>query len=90
MNTGIQDSVMLARALAQTLKDGNDARLDEWALKRHRIASEVVSLTDRLTRMATMKSGLGRVARNVGMKVAGTLPPVRNAIAFRLAELNTR
>lgn len=75
--------------MAETLKDGKDLRLDEWALKRHQVA-DVVSLTDRLTRMATMKAGVGRVFRNMGMKVAGTMPPVRNAIAFRLAELNTR
>ena len=90
MNTGIQDSVMLARALAETLKDGKEARLDEWAFKRHRVAKDVVSLTDRLTRIATTKSGLARVIRNAAIKVVSTMPPVRNAIAFRLAELNTR
>jgi len=90
MNTGIQDAVLLARALTETLKDGKEARLDEWAQKRHQVARGVVSLTDRLTKMATMKSGVGRAFRNAGMKVAGTMPPVCNAIAFRLAELNTR
>ena len=90
MNTGIQDSVLLARALATTLKDGNEARLVAWAEERHRVANGVVTLTDRLTRAATMTSGVGRSLRNAGIKLAGTLPPVRNALAFRLAELNTR
>src|SRR5262249_33840494 len=36
MNTGIQDSVSLAAALARTLQDGDEARLDEWAEARHR------------------------------------------------------
>lgn len=90
MNTGIQDAVLLARALVETLKDGSEARLDAWAEKRHQVAEGVVSLTDRLTRMATMKSGVGRSLRNASMKFAGVMPPVRDAIAFRLAELNTR
>jgi 2-polyprenyl-6-methoxyphenol hydroxylase-like FAD-dependent oxidoreductase len=90
MNTGVQDSVMLARVLAETLKDGREARLDEWARKRHEVAHGVVSLTDRITRLATMKSSVGRVFRNIGMKVVGTIPPVRNAIAFKLAELDRR
>jgi 2-polyprenyl-6-methoxyphenol hydroxylase-like FAD-dependent oxidoreductase len=90
MNTGIQDSVSLANVLAETLKDGKEARLDLWAAGRHQVATGVVSLTDRLTKMATLKSGVGRAFRNVGMTIAGRLPPVRAAIARKLAELNTR
>jgi len=90
MNTGIQDSISLANVLVKTLKDGNEARLDLWAAERHRVATGVVSLTDRMTRMATLKSGLGRAFRNAGMTIAGRLPPVRAAIARNLAELNTR
>jgi 2-polyprenyl-6-methoxyphenol hydroxylase-like FAD-dependent oxidoreductase len=90
MNTGIQDSIALAQVLAETLKDGNQARLDVWAAERHRVASGVVSLTDRMTKMATLKSGVGRALRNTAMTIAGRLPPVRAALAKRLAELNTR
>ena len=56
MNTGIQDGVSLAKALTETLKDGDEARLDAWASERHQVAVDVVALTDRMTRMATMKS----------------------------------
>jgi 2-polyprenyl-6-methoxyphenol hydroxylase-like FAD-dependent oxidoreductase len=56
MNTGIQDSISLAEALTSTLRDGDEARLDAWAAQRHRVASDVVMLTDRMTRVATMKS----------------------------------
>jgi 2-polyprenyl-6-methoxyphenol hydroxylase-like FAD-dependent oxidoreductase len=90
MNTGIQDSVSLAEALTKTLKDGDDARLDAWAAARHRIATDVVATTDRMTRMATLKSGLGRSLRNVAFAFAGHLPPVRTALANTLAELETR
>jgi 2-polyprenyl-6-methoxyphenol hydroxylase-like FAD-dependent oxidoreductase len=90
MNTGIQDSASLASVLAETLKDGKEARLDVWAARRHGVAAGVVSLTDRMTRMATLKSGVGRAFRNAGMTIAGHIPPFRSALAKRLAELNTR
>ena len=90
MNTGIQDSASLARVLAETLGDGKESRLDVWAAERHGVAAGVVSLTDRLTRMATLKSGVGRAFRNAGMTIAGRIPPFRSALAKRLAELNTR
>ena len=90
MNTGIQDGVSLAKALTATLKDGDEARLDAWASERHQIASSVVALTDRMTRMATMKSGTGKILRNIAIAFAGHLPPVRAALAKSLAELDAR
>jgi 2-polyprenyl-6-methoxyphenol hydroxylase-like FAD-dependent oxidoreductase len=90
MNTGIQDAVSLAGELADTLKDGADSRLDSWAARRHRVARDVVTLTDRMTRMATMKSGAGQTLRNVAVAFAGHLPPVRAALARTLAELDAR
>ena len=90
MNTGIQDSISLAQALTETLKDGDDARLDAWATKRHQVAVDVVALTDRMTRMATMKSATGQILRNIAVAFAGHLPPVRAALAKSLAELDAR
>jgi 2-polyprenyl-6-methoxyphenol hydroxylase-like FAD-dependent oxidoreductase len=90
MNTGIQDSVSLAAALTDTLRDGDDARLDAWASERHRIARDVVMMTDRMTRVATMKSATGQALRNLAVIFAGYLPPVRAALARTLAELDAR
>ena len=90
MNTGIQDGISLAEALTKTFKDNNDARLDAWAAARHRVAMDVVATTDRITRMATVKSGIGRSLRNVAFAFAGHLPPVRAALANTLAELDAR
>jgi 2-polyprenyl-6-methoxyphenol hydroxylase-like FAD-dependent oxidoreductase len=90
MNTGIQDAISLADILSRTLQDGDETRLDEWAAVRHRVATDVVSLTDRITRMATMKSAIGQSLRNVAIAFAGHVPPIRAAIARNLAELNAR
>jgi 2-polyprenyl-6-methoxyphenol hydroxylase-like FAD-dependent oxidoreductase len=90
MNTGIQDGVSLATTLMDTLQDGDDARLDAWATERHKVATDVVALTDRMTRVATMKSPTGQTLRNVAIAFAGHLPFVRSALAKTLAELDTR
>jgi 2-polyprenyl-6-methoxyphenol hydroxylase-like FAD-dependent oxidoreductase len=90
MNTGIQDSLSLAEALTSTLQDGDEERLDAWAVQRHKVASDVVALTDRMTRVATMKSPTGQALRNIAVAFAGHLPPVRAAVARTLAELDAR
>jgi 2-polyprenyl-6-methoxyphenol hydroxylase-like FAD-dependent oxidoreductase len=90
MNTGIQDSISLAEALTSTLRDGDEARLDAWAAQRHKVASDVVKLTDRMTRVATMKSPTAQALRNIAVVFAGHLPPVRAAVARTLAELDAR
>ncbi len=72
---------------------------DPWAIsqpaavaaaRRHKIATEVVALTDRMTRMATMKSSFGQSLRNAALAFAGHLPPVRAALVRDLAELDAR
>jgi 2-polyprenyl-6-methoxyphenol hydroxylase-like FAD-dependent oxidoreductase len=88
MNTGIQDSISLGAALAMTLADDDESRLENWANDRHRIASDVVRMTDRLTRMATMKSRAGQNLRNAAVALAGHIPLVRAALARQLAELD--
>ncbi|HZU90953.1 MAG TPA: FAD-dependent monooxygenase [Stellaceae bacterium] len=90
MNTGIQDGASLARALASTLADGDEARIDAWAAERRRIAAAVVARTDRMTRLATVRSRAGQTLRNVAVAFAGHLPPVRAALAKTLAEIDAR
>jgi 2-polyprenyl-6-methoxyphenol hydroxylase-like FAD-dependent oxidoreductase len=89
MNTGIQDAVSLAAALDAVLRGGDEARLDEWARRRHEVALDVVATTDRLTRMATLKSGVPRAIRNTLIGFFGRLPPLQSALARKLAELET-
>src|SRR5512143_419174 len=71
MNTGIQDAVALAGVLADVLRGGDDARLDEWAAERHQVAEEVVRLTDRMTRVASLQAPSLRKLRNLAVAFAG-------------------
>ena len=66
------------------------AALDRWAADRHRIAVDVVAMTDRMTRVATMTSSVGQSLRNAAVALLGHVPPVRAALARRLAELDAR
>lgn len=88
MNTGIQDAVSLAAALDDVLRGKPEASLDTWAEKRHAVALDVVSTTDRLTRVATLHSSLGRGLRNALVGFLGRLPPLQSALARKLAELD--
>ena len=86
MNLDIQDAVALADALATVLAGGADSALDEYADARRPIAKQVVSLTDRLTRLATLPAAL-RPIRNAVIGVAGRFPAVQRALAWRLSGL---
>jgi 2-polyprenyl-6-methoxyphenol hydroxylase-like FAD-dependent oxidoreductase len=86
MNLGIQDGVALADALASVLGGAADSVLDEYSVTRRPIAQQVVEMTDRLTRLATLPR-VARPIRNTAIGVAGRIPAVRRALAMRLSGL---
>lgn len=86
MNLGIQDAVALADALASVLAGGPDSLLDEYSAARRPIARQVIALTDRLTRLATLPRAL-RPLRNVVISIVGRIPAVNRALAWRLSGL---
>ena len=86
MNLGIQDAVALSAALVDVLDGGPDTLLDEYSAARRPIARQVVALTDRLTRLATLPRA-ARPVRNSAMSLAGRIPAVRLALARRLSGL---
>lgn len=90
MNTGIQDAVTLAGVLARVLHCGDQNLLDDWARKRHKIAKEVIHMTDWMMRLATVRSLAVRRLRNLAVAIAGRVPPWNRAVARRLAELDYR
>ena len=89
MNTGIQDAAFLAALLGRG--ESYDAeRLQAYESARRPVAKDVVRLTDRMTRIATLKNRQARQARNGVISALGHLPPFRSALARRLAELDYR
>ncbi len=86
MNTGIQDAMVLADALATALTTGNEELLNSYEAIRRPIARQVVAFTDRLTRLATVGRGL-RPLRNALLKLLAHVPAVRRQLAWRLSGL---
>jgi 2-polyprenyl-6-methoxyphenol hydroxylase-like FAD-dependent oxidoreductase len=86
MNLGIQDGVALAHALAAVLGGAPDSVLDEYSATRRPIAQQIVEMTDRLTRLATLPRAL-RPVRNVAISAVGRIPAVQRALAMRLSGL---
>jgi 2-polyprenyl-6-methoxyphenol hydroxylase-like FAD-dependent oxidoreductase len=86
MNLGIQDAVALSDALAGVLGGRPDRLLDDYSAARRPIARQVVTMTDRLTRLATLPSA-ARPLRNTAIGLAGHSPAVRRALAWRLSGL---
>jgi 2-polyprenyl-6-methoxyphenol hydroxylase-like FAD-dependent oxidoreductase len=86
MNLGIQDGVALADALATVLVGASDRVLDEYTAARRPIAQQVVEMTDRLTRLATLPRA-ARPMRNIAISMVSRVPSVRRALAMRLSGL---
>ena len=86
MNLGLQDAVALSEALAAVLAGGPDSLLDEYSAARRPIARSVVSITDRMTRLATLPRIL-RPLRNIAFSIVGRIPAANRALAWRLSGL---
>ena len=86
MNTGIQDAVNLADAVAKALEGPDDTALDHYGAVRRPVAKQVVALTDRLTRLATVSRAL-RPWRNAVLSALAAFPAFRRALAWRLSGL---
>ncbi len=90
MNTGIQDAVALAGHLSALVEDeSRQGELDAYEAERRPVATGVLSMTDRMTRLATVRSLPLQKVRNAGLSALGRIPAVRRAVAMNLAELST-
>ncbi len=88
MNTGIQDAAALGSALVAVVVDGaSEAALDAYEARRRPVAERVVGFTDRMTRMATVRSPRVRALRNFAIGMAGRIPAMPRALATELAGL---
>ena len=86
MNLGIQDAVALADTLADALGGRSETGLDAYTAARKPIARQVLRITGRLTRLATLPQA-ARPARNGMMRLAAQVPTVRRGLAWRLSGL---
>ncbi|MBO0853591.1 MAG: FAD-dependent monooxygenase [Nocardia sp.] len=90
MNTGIQDAALLGTLLARVLAGESEDLLAEYERARRPVAADVVRMTDRMTRMATLRARPARTARNAMIRVAARIPAARHALAYQLSELGKR
>jgi 2-polyprenyl-6-methoxyphenol hydroxylase-like FAD-dependent oxidoreductase len=89
MNTGIQDAAALAARLTAVLRDGApDSVLNEYEAERRPVAADVVALTHRITRIATVNSVPLRKARNTLLRALDWVPAVHHSLAMKLSELS--
>lgn len=89
MNLGIQDAVLLGGILSDVLtgERGEDS-LAAYERQRRPAARRVIALTDRMTRMATLRSPVLRGIRNTGIGAVLRSPRMRLALARRIAQLD--
>ncbi len=89
MNTGIQDAFNLAWKLALVVRGLAPAQLlASYHVEREPVARDVLNLTDRITRMATMRNSVAQSVRDFLLPRVSGIDFVGDKIADRLAELN--
>lgn len=88
MNLGLRDAVALSHAVAEAVRTGSGMPLDRYEAERRSAATKVLSLTHRLTRIATLSNPGLRWARNRLIAAAGSSPAVRRYAAMTLAGFN--
>jgi 2-polyprenyl-6-methoxyphenol hydroxylase-like FAD-dependent oxidoreductase len=89
MNLGITDAIALAEALSDVLHGSSETALDAYGTSQRQRAQQVLKLTGRLTRIATLPRPL-RPIRNSAMRLAARVPAVRRQLAFQLSGLGYR
>jgi 2-polyprenyl-6-methoxyphenol hydroxylase-like FAD-dependent oxidoreductase len=88
MNIGMQDAIDLGQTLINVLSGQTaDTALDGYQQRRRPVAEQVVRLTDRATRLATLKGRVPRTGRNLAMSLTSRIPAVQRRIAIQIAEL---
>ncbi|HEX4665372.1 MAG TPA: FAD-dependent monooxygenase [Chthoniobacterales bacterium] len=89
MNTGIQDAFNLGWKLAAVVRGIAPAQLlASYHIERDPVAKGVLNLTDRITRMATMRNAIAQNVRDFLLPVVSGIDFVGDKIADRLTELS--
>jgi len=87
MNTGMQDAYNLAWKLG-LLYAGKGDLLESYSPERVPVGRDVVELTDRMTRMATMQNPVGTAIRNALLPIVASLGVVQHQMVDSIEEVN--
>jgi 2-polyprenyl-6-methoxyphenol hydroxylase-like FAD-dependent oxidoreductase len=88
MNTGIQDAYNLAWKLALvTARHASQLLLDSYRAEREPVAHAVLTLTDRMMRMATLRHPVARHIRDLMLPVLSGIEYLQHRMANTLAEV---
>jgi 2-polyprenyl-6-methoxyphenol hydroxylase-like FAD-dependent oxidoreductase len=91
MNTGLVDAIVLGEALTRVIRDrAPDTVLDDYGRARRPAAQAVLSLSSRLTRIATLRSAAARLMRNLALRLLSHVRPFRRRLALDLSGLSRR
>lgn len=91
MNTGIVDSIVLARVLEAVIKKNQpELILETYQRLRRPAAVDVLGLAGRLTSMATMRGAIKRQVRNAILVAINYLPPVKRRLLMNLSGLSRK
>ena len=85
MNLGLRDAVALSRALTEAIRTDTDVPLTAYAVERRQVATKVLAMTDRLTKVATLPTPTQRWIRNRLIVAASKIPGIRRSAARTLA-----
>ncbi|HEX3817287.1 MAG TPA: FAD-dependent monooxygenase [Chthoniobacterales bacterium] len=89
MNTGIQDAFNLAWKMALVIRGQAPAPLlGSYQLEREPVARGVLNLTDRLTRIATVRNSFAQSIRDFLLPAVSGVGLISSKIADRLCELD--
>lgn len=89
MNTGIIDAVVLGQLLSDVVRGARTPNeLDRYQALRRPAAAQVLELSQRLTRLATVQGTFARRLRNAWLGLLGMLPFVRRRLALGLSGLS--
>lgn len=91
MNAAIQDAANLGWKLGAVLRGrAAESLLDTYQAERRPVGSQVIRTSGALLRMATMKSPLGRTARNMLGRLVASVPAAADHAAGTVSGLSLR
>ena len=88
MNTGIQDAYSLGWRPAAAVHGADDSLVDDYERERRPVAQALLSSTDGLQRLHSIRNRRAQRARDIALKVLLDLRPLRQAFLVRAGQLD--